>query len=54
MVKGTKTFVTPENIIDLKPGEALFIPANTEHKALNSEDSLMISFGLEKFIVDKL
>jgi len=54
MVKGNKTFRTLDGEYTLKPGESLFIPANTKHQAINHEDSLMISFGLEKFIVDKL
>lgn len=38
----------------LFPGDELLIPANTPHEAINKHESLMLSFGLEKFYVDKL
>lgn len=39
---------------EIHPNETLLIPANTPHKATNKYESLMLSFGLEKFIVEKL
>jgi quercetin dioxygenase-like cupin family protein len=41
-------------IVDLHPGQEVFIPANTPHEALNDEESLMLSFGLEDFYKNKL
>lgn len=40
--------------VQLKKGDRFLIPANTPHKAVNEKPSLMLSFGLEKFLVDKL
>jgi mannose-6-phosphate isomerase-like protein (cupin superfamily) len=36
------------------PNQSVLIPANTPHEALNKEDSLMLSFGLEHFLKDKV
>lgn len=52
--EGTKTLVVDGNEVILNEGESIFIPANTPHKATNKYESLMLSFGLEKFIQDKL
>ena len=38
----------------LKNQESLFIPTNTKHEAINEEESLVLSFGLEKFYIEKL
>jgi mannose-6-phosphate isomerase-like protein (cupin superfamily) len=38
----------------LFPGESLFIPANTPHEATNDDESLTLSFGLEKFYTEKI
>jgi len=32
--------------VTLNPGESLFIPANTKHRAINSKKALMISYGI--------
>jgi hypothetical protein len=37
----------------IEANTSLFIPANTLHEAINKEDSLMLSFGLEHFLIDK-
>jgi hypothetical protein len=41
-------------ICDILSGEHLFIKANTPHEALNDEESLMLSFGMEKFFKDRV
>lgn len=40
--------------IVLKENETVFIPAGTEHRALNRVPNLILSFGLEKFLIDKI
>lgn len=40
--------------ITIKKGGKHFIPANTPHRAINEKPSLMLSFGLEKFLINKL
>lgn len=51
---GEKKIKFEEREIILKENDELFIPANTPHQAINEKESLMLSFGLEKFLVDKL
>jgi mannose-6-phosphate isomerase-like protein (cupin superfamily) len=41
-----------ENV--LMPNDSLLIPANTPHQAINEEESLILSFGLEKFYTEKM
>lgn len=38
----------------MEAGDEIYIPANTKHQAFYIDDSLMLSFGLEKFLVNKL
>jgi hypothetical protein len=56
MVKGSKRFEFGESKLTalVSENEALYIHANTAHRAINTEDSIMLSFGLEKFIIEKL
>lgn len=54
MIEGEKHFETDNGIIRLKAGECMLIPANERHRAINVSDSLMLSIGLEKYIVSKL
>jgi mannose-6-phosphate isomerase-like protein (cupin superfamily) len=54
MVYGEKKIIINDKEVSLKEGDEIFIPANTKHKAIYTGDSLMLSFGLEKFLVDKL
>jgi mannose-6-phosphate isomerase-like protein (cupin superfamily) len=53
-IHGKKKMVVDGNEYILKPHDTLFIPANTPHEAINDDESLMLSFGLEKFYVEKL
>ena len=54
VVEGEKGMVVETTVYDLKAGDSLFIPANTPHYAVNNKASIMISLGLEKWMVDKL
>lgn len=54
MVKGRKIFESPSGDLELLEGESIFIPRGTKHRAINVEASLMLSFGLERFIAEKL
>lgn len=53
VVFGEKTMIVNDEEIILNVGDSIFIPANTKHRAINKKESLMLSFGLEKFLVDK-
>lgn len=54
VVEGIKRMEIEGNIIDIKAGEHILIPANTSHRAINVKESLMLSFGLEKYMSDKV
>lgn len=54
MVKGRKLFESPEGTMTLEAGESIVIPRNHPHRAINVEDSIMLSFGLELFLESKL
>lgn len=41
-------------VISLKSGDNFFISANTPHWAIHKKSCLFLSFGLEKFLIDKL
>jgi len=53
-VHGSKKIIVDGVEHTLKNGHSLFIPANTPHEAINEDESLMLSFGLEKFYIEKL
>lgn len=53
VMHGTKYIEMAGRKYALTPNNTLFIPANTPHQAINTHDSLMLSFGLEKFMIDK-
>lgn len=54
MVEGRKIIESPTVSFTLNAGDYLIIPAGVKHRADNIEDSLMLSFGLEFFIAEKL
>lgn len=58
VVEGNKTMVTCDNgqMVEhrLAEGDSLFIPAGQPHMAINTERSITLSIGLEKFLEDKL
>jgi quercetin dioxygenase-like cupin family protein len=53
-IEGIKNIIVDGVKYKLKPQNSLFIPANKPHEAINEEDSLMLSFGLEKFYIEKI
>jgi mannose-6-phosphate isomerase-like protein (cupin superfamily) len=54
VAEGLKTMKANGRYIQLKAGDTLYIPANTPHQAHNTHSSLMLSFGLEKFMIEKI
>lgn len=55
VVEGTKNMAVENDCVHtLQPGQALYIPQGTYHKAMNIQSSKMLSFGLERFITEKL
>jgi mannose-6-phosphate isomerase-like protein (cupin superfamily) len=54
VTEGVKTIEANGRYIQLKSGDNLYIPANVPHQAHNTHSSLMLSFGLEKFMIDKV
>lgn len=52
--EGTKSLIVNQTSVELRAGEEIYIPANTPHLATNFEDSLILSFGLENFLVEKI
>jgi mannose-6-phosphate isomerase-like protein (cupin superfamily) len=54
VVEGIKVMEVNGTEYILHKGSKLTIPANTPHRAINRDSSLMLSFGLEKFYVEKL
>jgi mannose-6-phosphate isomerase-like protein (cupin superfamily) len=53
VAQGIKTIQLQSRHVQITKDEVLYIPANTPHRALNTHSSLMLSFGLEKFMCDK-
>ena len=54
VVWGEKTLQILDEVNTFTSGESVFITSNTPHKAINKKESLILSFGLEKFLVNKL
>jgi len=54
VIHGSLNLILGGKSIILNKGKTIFIPANTKHQAINDEESLILSFGLEKFLIDKL
>lgn len=54
MLKGKKVFRNEGESISLTAGDFMLIPKNYPHEAVNTESNLMLSIGLESFIVEKL
>ena len=53
VIEGTKNLIVDGEWHTLESGQTLFIPANTPHEAINQDDSLMLSFGLESYLIDR-
>lgn len=54
VVSGMKHMAVNDDVKLLTAGDSLLIPRDTPHRAYNLNDSKMLSFGLERFIVEKL
>jgi len=52
--EGVKSMVVDDTAIDIHPKSFLYIPHGTPHMALNSHTALTLSFGLERFLKDKI
>lgn len=52
--EGTKTMEVDGIIHTLRPGDHIYIPHNTPHRAINTHFSVMLSFGLERYYFDKM
>jgi D-lyxose ketol-isomerase len=52
-IDGVKSLEVNGRLVELHPGEEIHIKSGTLHKALNTKASLMLSFGLEKFLIEK-
>lgn len=53
-IDGKKSMIVNDENITIMPGEFVYIPANTPHQATNTDFAFTLSFGLEKFLKDKL
>jgi mannose-6-phosphate isomerase-like protein (cupin superfamily) len=51
---GEKNMVIDGREIIIKSEENFYIPKNTPHRALNKKESIMLSFGLEDFFVNRV
>ncbi len=54
VVTGTKHMEVDGKEYKLLAGQAIFIPHDVPHRALNTEASIMLSVGLERYILEKL
>jgi len=54
MIQGNKDLYIYNNTVTIEEGKQFFITANIPHQAINTSDSLMLSIGFEKFLVDKI
>lgn len=54
VVDGEKVIKLDNEEVTLTPGAALFMQHGTPHQAINNKYSIMLSFGLERYILEKL
>lgn len=54
MTSGTKDIIIRDNRITLEQGKQFFINAGTPHRIINNDNSLMLSIGFERYLVDKI
>ena len=52
--EGSKSLIIESTHVIIRPGEYIHIPANTPHQALNEDEALTLSFGLENYTEDKI
>jgi mannose-6-phosphate isomerase-like protein (cupin superfamily) len=54
MVSGRKVYEGVDGSLEVRAGDSIYIPRGTLHCAVNTDDSVMLSFGLERYLEDKL
>lgn len=54
MLDGHKELNLDTGAVSLNPGDIFEIATNEPHQVVNKKDSVMLSFGLEHFTVDKI
>lgn len=54
MVSGGKVFEGVSGSVELSAGDSIFIPRGVPHRAVNTNSSVMLSFGLERYLEDKM
>lgn len=54
LLEGSKGFYVAESFFQLGAKDFLFIPHDVLHQAITFDDSVMLSFGLEKYVSEKL
>jgi len=54
VLEGQKDIEMYGKVITITAGDKLFIPANTVHKAINTNECLMLSFAMENYIQMKV
>jgi mannose-6-phosphate isomerase-like protein (cupin superfamily) len=52
--EGRKSMIVDGQYLFADEGEEIYIPAGMPHQALNEFSALTLSFGLEKYLKDKL
>lgn len=53
-LEGIKTMIIEDRYIEIQTGSYVHIPYGTPHQALNEHKALTLSYGLERFIEDKI
>lgn len=54
VLEGTKKMYVDNEVYEVAAGDALWIPYNTRHRAVNTSASVMLSIGLERYHMEKL
>jgi mannose-6-phosphate isomerase-like protein (cupin superfamily) len=54
VIYGEKNIIIDGEETVIKSKESFYIPKNTPHYALNKKESIMLSFGLEDFFVNRI
>jgi mannose-6-phosphate isomerase-like protein (cupin superfamily) len=52
--EGRKSMILDDEYIVIEENDELYIPHGTPHQALNEFEALTLSFGLERYIIEKL
>lgn len=53
-LNGIKTMLIDDDNFVIRCGEEVFIKSNTPHRAINTHSSIILSFGLENFLSEKI